>query len=272
MNDSVTPPPTQGPPRAPGKASGAKLGMIIIASIIGGFAVVSFLPTILRLRGHHGGHISTMCQANLMGIGKAVALYMAENNDLSPIIKSNETVGGGANGPPTQANGTDDDYDTGQWETALGDQAMQNVWLLIKEELAMTRTFRCPADRNWEERATSSRYGWTSAYEYSYGMHWPYVLDAQGNPNPAPFSDALDGSMVIFADRSPGEPIGPNRRPSNHPKEGTGYLLFSGAYQWQDADDSACGIRGDEIYANAAGVAGGRPQSKTDTSISLSGR
>ena len=50
------------------------------------------------------------------------------------------------------------------------------------------------------------------------------------------------------------------------------YLLFRAAVQWRHADDSACGIRGDEIYTNADGIAGGRPQSKTDTSISLSGR
>ena len=271
MNDSVTPPPGQGPPPAPGKGSGAKLGMIIIASIIGGFAVVSFLPPILRLR-DHGGHTRAYCQANLNGIGKAITLYMFQNNDRFPMIRPNETVGGGANSAPTWANRTDDDYDTGQWEAALGDQAMQNVWLMIKEGLVPADTFRCPADRDWEERPTSSRYGWTSAYEYSYGMHWPYVLEAQGDRNPAPFSVDLDGGMVIFADLNPGGPIGPNRRPSNHPKEGTGYLLFSGTVQWQDPSRSACGIGGDEIYTNAAGVAGGRPQSKTDTSISLSGR
>ena len=275
MNDSITPPPVQAPspaPSAPGKASDAKLALIIVASVIGSFVVVSFLPPILRLR-HHGPMARrAVCQANLNGIGKAVTLYMFQNNDRAPMIKPNETVGGGANSAPTWANRTDDDYDTGQWETALGDQAMQNVWLLIKEGLVPADTFQCPADRDWEERAAFTGYGWTSAYEYSYGMHWPYVLDAQGYRNPAPFSDALDGSAVIFADRNPGGPVGPAVLPSNHPNTGTGYLLFSGVVQWRHADDSACGIGGDEIYTNATGVAGGRPQSKTDTSISLSGR
>ena len=282
MNDSVTPPPVQGPPPlppAPGKGSGVKLVLIIVAIVIGGLIVLSLLMTVLLLpnlnRARDLARKAT-CQATLNGIGKAMALYMAQNDDRLPMIKYTETVGNGANSAPTQTNQTDDDYNTGQWETALGDQAMQNVWLMLKEWLIITRGFRCPSDRANQAREVvdphAAKYGWNSPYNYSYGLQWPYLQDAQGDRNPALFSDALDGDMVVFADLNPGGPIGPNRRPSNHLKLGTGYLLFNGSVQWQDTSHSACGLGGDEIYTNTDDVAGGRPLSKTDTSISLSGR
>jgi hypothetical protein len=218
--------------------------------------------------------------SNLNGMGKALALYMAANDDRTPLIKMAESDASGVNSAPTPANQTDGDHSSGEWETTLGDQAMQNVWLLVEEEIIDEKVFRCPADRKWRARPATG-YGWTSPYQYSYGLHWPYVADAAGNENPAPLVQGkVADTAVIMADRNPGGPVGEDgRKPSNHGKLGTGYLSFDCSVGWLGPDDSLVKRKTlldrpveDDIYTNAAGVAGGLPQSATDTSIALSGR
>jgi hypothetical protein len=234
------------------------------------------------------------CFSNLNSIGKGLAAYMAGNDDRMPLIKMAETDYNGASSTPTRANQTDADYSSGEWETTLGDQAMQNVWLMIAAGNVADRLFRCPSDPYWMRRDDieddAKKYGWHSPHNYSYGLHWPYATDATGNENPLPLvSGKLVGSTVIMADLNPGGAVGEDgRKPSNHslskPRKrsknfGTGYLSFGGSAGWMPGNSSV--RRGgswfrqkyeDDLYINADGVAGGMPQSETDTSIALSGR
>jgi len=225
--------------------------------------------------------LSAACKANLSGIGKSLASYEESHGSL-PLIKPYEAIPNGANSAPTEANQTD--YRLGDtsapedemtWE-CLGDQAMQNVWLLVTARNVNERIFLCPADRLSERRGDdAAKYGWTDPRQYSYGMQWPYQTDAAGNANPAPFGAP---NTIMLADRNPGGPVGEVRPPSNHSKYGTNCLLWDGSVVFSRREGfprrtvSTLGFEGDEIYANAAGEAGGLPQSATDTSITLSGR
>lgn len=216
------------------------------------------------------------CKANLKGIGCAMLAYQEITGSL-PLIKPYEAVPNGTNSAPTEANQTD--YKLGDprapedemtWEI-LGDQAMQNVWLSVAKGYVDERLFKCPGDTDWQPRDAAGRYGWTDPHQYSYGMHWPYATDADGNGNPAPLStDTYRLGVAIFADQNPGGPVGGSRSPSNHPRAGTNYVFADGTVRASRDGTSTFGH--DEIYTNEDGLADGLPQSENDTSIALSGR
>ena len=148
---------------------------------------------------------------------------------------------------------------------------MQNVWLSVAKGYVDERLFKCPGDTDWQPRDAAGRYGWTDPHQYSYGMHWPYATDADGNGNPAPLStDTYRLGVAIFADQNPGGPVGGSRSPSNHPRAGTNYVFADGTVRASRDGTSTFGH--DEIYTNEDGLAGGLPQSENDTSIALSGR
>ena len=287
MSDSVTPPPVQPPPLEPAprsKGSGLKLALIIVGCAVGGFVVLSVLLSALLLPKMTQARSlakRAACMANLNGVGKSILLYEETTRGQYPLFQQQEQRPGGVNMPPTSVTTTN--AGAGQWPAVMGDTPMQNAWLLIQEDLISEQGFHCPADSDYQPRTAAGgpigRYGWNSPYNYSYGMHWPYAQDAHGNANPAPFSDDLNGSHVVFADLNPGGPVGPDRKPSNHAKLGTGFLLASGSAGWLDGDASVSefggssrSAKGDEIYANGDGVAGGLPTSDRDVSIALSGR
>ena len=207
------------------------------------------------------------CQANLKSLGIAMHTYRMDANDRMPVMRRQETVAGGANSTPTASNVTDFPP---KWE-ALGDQAMQNVWLLMASDSVAEGVFKCPGDKDWENRDRDvARYGWTDPRQYSYGMQWPYAQDAAGNKNPARLGAP---STVMFADQSPGGPVGGSVLPSNHRTKGTVCVLSSGALLVIPPGSSDYDRGGnDDIYTNDADVAGGLPQGRKDTSITLSGR
>jgi len=145
------------------------------------------------------------------------------------------------------------------------------VWLLIATRHAPVSVFHCPGDTERQERTSDATFGWSSPYEYSYSIQYPYRTDAsKTNRNPASLTGNLQ-DMVIFADRNPGGPVGPGRVPSNHP--GTNTLWTDGTVKYFGSDKrSTVGADGDEIYANIGGVPGGMPEGPADTSLTLTGR
>lgn len=252
--------------------------MVVVAIIA--ILVTILMPSLAKARDLAK---KATCQASLNGIGKALALYSAQNDDRTPMMEFDTAYDPDSVDVPDNENQTDDDYDTGTWVATLGDNPMQNVWLMIKEGLLPVQGFKCPADSDYENRKATDddsdpdKWGWISPFNYSYGIHVPY----RSGDNPLPFNDNLEGGMVIFADQLPfdadyhkvDKKADPPEKPSNHAKLGTGYLLFSGMVQWQDPSTSECGLNGDEIYENVVSEeAGGVPEGEEDTSIAASGR
>ncbi len=271
------PPPVSPPvpqPPSGGWSGGMKLVIIIVACIGGaavvvGILVAMLLPSLSKIR---DTAVLTTCQAHLKIISLGLLTYQQNNLSAAPLIKMDEAAPNGANIAPTADSQSDERFSSGQWEAVLGDQAMQNVWLLIAAEGYVDEDiFKCPGDKDWRPRDAAGRYGWTSPFQYSYGMQWPYATDADGNGNPALLSaDTYRQGVVTFADQNPGGPVGGSRSPSNHPKVGTNYLLADGVVLV--SRDGTSTFNGDEIYTNEDGLAGGLPQSEDDTSITLSGR
>ena len=223
-----------------------------------------------------------VCTSNLSAIGKAIELYMNENHDRPPLLNVHATYDPADVAVPSAQTQTDEAFCTGSWESALGANPMQNVWLLIAEDMVQEDRFFCLADTAYEARTQTvdppAEYGWVSPFNYSYGMHVPYD---SGN-NAAPLNAETLGGLVIFSDQMPYDDNGyhivdrrhdPARRPSNHPKLGTATLTLVGSVATTDAANSRCGIDGDEIYANVtSGIVGGIPEADDDTSIAKSGR
>ncbi|MHC4562177.1 MAG: prepilin-type N-terminal cleavage/methylation domain-containing protein [Planctomycetota bacterium] len=256
--------------------------LMVVIGIIGVLMMI-LLPNLLQARLLAN---KAACVSNLNGIGKGIAVYMTANDDRTPVIdlKADYTIGSVP--VPSESTNTDADYDSGTWEATLGANPMQNVWLMVASggELDQ-RNFRCPSDSQWQKRDSieddPEKYGWNSPFNYSYGIQVPFTTQS----NVLPFVQSyMQGGIVTFADQLPLDAadspsdITDIVKPSNHKRNGTGYLTFGGSAGWYAADeeDSECGMNGDSIYTNgdgtAVGTPGGIPDHDEDTSIAESGR
>jgi len=234
----------------------------------------------------------SVCKANLNGMGKAIKLYMADDPEKEPTPRLVDD--GAAEAAMTDADDNDEIFTTVTAADGtvtitlnLGESAMQNIWLLIKQGLLDETVTRCPSDPLWKSRPTTAeRFGWTDPDQVSYGLHFPYAENAAGTENDYPLDKNLDGDMVIMADQHPDptgglgvdNTAGAEISPSNHPKDGEGILRFNASVSWyakKDSnnipEDSLAGKFEDDIYtAEGAGIpdAGADPADPTyDTYI-----
>jgi len=197
-----------------------------------------------------------LCTAELNGIGKAIAMYAAEDKNAKfPLLW---TTGQ----PEADIASTAAAKDLDELKTKLVDReaAMQNMWLLIDKGLIGESAFRCRADddyvpRDPDDRVTD-RVGWSSSSQFSFGLHFPYkstTVDGEAVDNPAYLGPKLKGSFVIMADKNPSlnnEPatgVGPDKAPSNHGDDGEVYLTYGGYVEMKrGVEDSK--VNGDDIY------------------------
>jgi len=226
----------------------------------------------------------TRCQMNLKAILMGVVTYEASNRGQMPLMRSRPATDAGVNASPMADTECDilygearEDGSIEDW-SALGDNAMQNVWLMIGNQMLKEKVFECPSDVEYEVRESELRFGWTSPYQYSYSMHWPYEYAASDperpKPNPAPFNAMLE-NVYIFADRSPGGPVSKDRPPSNHSGRWINVVDSCGTvvnHFSAENPNSLAGYRKDDIYTNALGSVGGVPGHEYDTSLNVSPR
>jgi len=152
------------------------------------------------------------CMKNLAEHGKSFHNYKTANQNKLPAL-----VRGGNPGQKvdsTTCKGAVDDAlsgpKRGEIRTALGTNAMQGMWLIIEAGYmgGGERAYKCPGDKDWRSRSipdaqkTDSRFGWTSAFNYSYGIHFPYAATEQTNTGTAdnpvyeiPTSDGSDSKL-----------------------------------------------------------------------------
>jgi hypothetical protein len=219
-----------------------------------------------------------ICRNNLKSLGVGLLQYSGTSDENGPFPILDRTF----TNPHAELNantGTDDPnlcsggwFVQGRTPSPLGQNAMQNMWLLIKAGLAEERHFRCPLDRGWTPRPNAPgkqapwKYGWTDLSQFSYGIQYPY--DPNGNSNPAcPFNkwSTLDEKLVIMADRNPGGSVGPGRKPSNHPDgEAVLYRGLSADF-YESTQDSKASYHNDDIYVNNHGQPGAIPVYKGDS-------
>jgi hypothetical protein len=251
--------------------------LVLLAIIV----IIGYLIVILGLqfRGPWRQAKLTRCKINLKAIGAGAMTYKSANRERPPVMGDRPTTDAGVNLSPTSDNGSDVKYGEPRADgtiedwSALGDNGMQNVWLMISSAVVEEKAFDCPGDTGHKKRRTDFQYGWTSPNQYSYSIQWPYARSAAGDTNPAAFNAKLE-DVVIFADRNPGGRVSEDR-PRNHGTLGIDLLWMDGSVEtYNDVEDqvSLAGYGNDDIYTNALGIAGGFPQNPTDTSLNLSPR
>ncbi len=249
--------------------------VMAILALLAGVMAVTLWPRGEGEEGVPGPSLATqkahrsVCLNNLVGIHRAIKMYEISEERL-PVMRRRPVSNAGVNAAPTQANATDTPYDETGWEE-LGDQAMQNMWLLIANNNLGETAFKCPGDGEWRRRVSDAEYGWTNSNQYSYTIQWPYELDADGKTNPAPFRSRMDKDFVIAADHNPHGSAEASRHRVKR-KDVVVFLRWSGTVDTFEAGDSNVGIDGDDIYTNAHGEAGGMPANEHDTSLSFSPR
>jgi prepilin-type N-terminal cleavage/methylation domain-containing protein len=249
----------------------------------------------------------TRCKTNLKAIGTGVVTYKSANKEKTPVMRSKPTTDADVNAAPTT--GSDDKYGVSTTEddgtgtgtnvttkedwSDLGDSAMQSVWLMIASASTKEKAFECPSDTEYEKRGTEYKFGWTSPFQYSYGLQWPYQYSASDVRNQAAFTATLE-NVIVFADANPcpegsnvGIDDGMADGPIMHEELGINVLWAGGSVETYDGEgdgDSLAGYGNDDIYLGGpagTGVSGAMPESvagntdydaTTDTSITSSGR
>ena len=259
--------------------------LLVVVAIIA-MLVGMLLPTLGRAREIVRFR---MCMTNLKSVGLALSLHMTESNDRFPLLTDL--------GNPVDSLSTTTDCDT-VTASILGENAMQNVWILIDEGSVSEEHFKCPSDKVYKTRILvkgrrTKKYGWVSWENFSYGMHKPY--SPTSGKNLAPLTQSKEGSFVIFADKNYGHNGSAGalyytdtnncRKPVNHTSDGFNYLMYSFSVQSAQYRDtstgtdsqSRVGIGGDDIYragddngenmSTGAAVATADPTDDTDSFI-----
>ncbi len=173
------------------------------------------------------------CSANLSGIGKAITLYAAMENDAYPAQPPPGFGGYNSMAPiaswvyPPFATGADNDIyallaqDYVQSSSNLEEQGdpMANLWLLVIKGLIIPKQFICPADPYQPAPAdfvesppifTSSGHldnfgtvagAWYTTHTFSYSFAYPWFTD---NAGPGPWwHNTMDSSLPIGSDMAP---------------------------------------------------------------------
>jgi len=232
------------------------------------------------------------CQGNMSAIAKSIVMYSTGGNYGFPAVHrfgdANGTSATGMNlnaydNPSAPYNGW---YAMDGWDgsnySRMPENAMNNVWLMIKAQQIARAAFRCPSDSGWynDPKWTQqpTRGGWWTLKDFSYGMHWLYegnhaagaaVQTLSGSPNPACLGTSrISQSLVVMADRNPGGAVSSTRPPANHSADGeTCMRRDSTVFFYKSVNNSQAGLYNDDIYTNGSGTPGGMPTSSTDTSI-----
>ena len=231
-------------------------------------AIIAILATLLMPTVNRARELANQaaCTANLNGIGKAIAMFAAEDKNAKfPLLWES--------GVPESGISQDDAKQTLELlKNGLDDTptAMQNMWLMIDKGLIGENAFGCRSDTYYTVREpldrVANRIGWQSSSQFSYGLHYPYkyktapAADGTGGLlNPAPLGPKLKGSFVIMADKNPGVgaagaakavtnlTAGSEVEPSNHSDDGEVYLTYGGQVEMLKSLANSI-VKGDDIY------------------------
>jgi prepilin-type N-terminal cleavage/methylation domain-containing protein len=177
----------------------------------------------------------TVCMTKLATIGSAFGKYAAANGGKFARVHTE--------GDPLAAPTADNDL------KSISTNAMNQVWPLIDGGYVPATAFACPADKRWTAKTSTTRYGWTNAGEFSYGIQYPFDHDPAGKAaNPAcPGSGGYSSGGILMADRNPGKRVAGNMDWPNH-RDGCAYLTMAGSVFFHENSNSV--ISGQEIYGD----------------------
>ncbi|MDY6913192.1 MAG: type II secretion system protein [Planctomycetota bacterium] len=149
------------------------------------------------------------CAANLNGMGKALMLYQADNNDSYPFISNMAAMAYSS----AMLAAIDDVYALDGNATGEGTalNMLENLNLLVAENLVQFKMFRCPSVSSeiMDRSGADDDFGFLETGKDPY-IDYAYQIGyndcATDGANAAPLSDSLDGAVIIMADK-PGDSL-----------------------------------------------------------------
>ncbi len=183
--------------------------LLVVIAIIA-LLVSILLPSLSRARELAN---RTACKSNVKNIGSALALYKGEYESF-PFI----TNGAGAGYSGTLVAANDNVY-------ALNTSIVDCLNLLVYAGSTGYKMFRCPSVGSEINNPANGKYGFKSGSNIyiDYAYHVGYSTVTGTTANPAAFSENMDGSMIILADK-PGSSLAEFKvNESTSTNEGAGY-------------------------------------------------
>ena len=205
-----------------------------------------------------------VCAVNLNGMGKAIAMWQAENNDKWMDLYSEagiavpDSPGGDWGKANASSAGDIDDLDP--------DCNAQHWWLLCDAGTIAEAGFICPSDPNdpkTPQHTGGNTKGFGSWANLSYGIQ-PMLNNSDANPG-RPGTAGQDGGMIVAGDRPEvaGGSAQMDKPNANHGKAGGNYLILNLSVKrtdWDDSDDDGAkndiGYDNDNIYDGDGTVTG----------------
>ena len=147
-------------------------------------AIIAILATLLMPTVNRARELANQaaCTANLNGIGKAIAMFAAEDKNAKfPLLWE-------SGDPEFAIVPADSAQNITELTTQLAAKpaGMQNMWKIIDKGLIGENAFGCRSDSDYTVRApvdrTADRVGWQSSSQFSYGLHYPYKYKTAPNP------------------------------------------------------------------------------------------
>jgi len=232
------------------RAKGFTLVELLVVVAIIALLVSIVVPTLRRAR-----EITRpfLCQANLNGIGKALQLYYAANEDAFPMIRSDGDDP--ARGLPLSHPDVDDDV-----YALAGTYPQDNLSLLVHAGMLGWGMFLCPVTSSMvkDRSGTGDDYGFggdQGTTYCDYGMQIPQHYVSGGAEHMAYLHPGASAGLVILADRPPDTGKLASEFSPNHGNEGECILHFGGNVRWADDQQTthppyknACGWGKNNIY------------------------
>jgi len=212
-------------------------------------AIIALLVSILLPSLNRARELAkrAICGANLNSIGKGIALYQGEWEDAFPWVTSPSTdvdLGDATDAPSGGAETLEDLADDNS-------QMVENLNALVKQASVSFKVFRCPSvGSDIAEERIAEGGGYNDPYGFmqwdgpdrdnrkwycDYGYHLGYPT-IDGESNPAPINDQMDGGFALMADcdgygSDEDDPPELSSR-WNHKIDGVNVLLASFSVSW----------------------------------------
>jgi prepilin-type N-terminal cleavage/methylation domain-containing protein/prepilin-type processing-associated H-X9-DG protein len=229
--------------------------LLIVIAIIG-ILLAALMPML-----EHGREQANQvkCANNLHQIGYAITMYANANSGAYPRTTYV------ADAPITQGTSPDagDPFLT---SGPAANDVTAAVFLLIRTQQMPAVLFNCPyndviqyvPDPQMNLIVRSNFSDFRKNLGYSFANPYPTTTLARTGYQ---LTSHLNPAFVIAADLNSGE--GGVENSPNHEDRGQNVLFADGHVEW--ASSPLVGIRGDNIYTNKAGIAGGMPVDAADT-------
>jgi len=237
------------------KAVGFTLIELLVVIAIISLLLGILLPNLMQAREEAR---RTVCAANLSAIGKAMSIYRTETQGIYPLMYTYHDYYYQRTAEFRTTDTLPFDWSGEQplGERDYGDAVQQCYWVMIARLMISDALFVCPSTRHKiADRTDLGRYGFASADNVSYGLHWATRWWWRRSPNPGVadlrtrsggwLSKQLYDENVIVADRCNANRLKENS--PNHKGEGQNVLRVGGSAEWSDT--IYCGWNNNAIYS-----------------------